>query len=232
MVADECSNNHLDKFIHFSSTAAMGLIKKPLVDETLACQPSTPYQISKYESEKIIIKYWKQKQLPAVILRPCMIYGVGGTGEFLKICRLIKRGLFPKIGKGKNLTPIVHVTDVIQAAILSSQKGKPGETYLVTSSQSYELDNIRELIAKYLEVHKPYPYVPYTIAITAAYFLEFAARTFKSTPIVTVKNIQSTVTDRVFNISKARRQLEYVPRADLCKGIQETVSWYQQAGNL
>ena len=106
----------------------MGLIKKPLVDETVACQPSTPYQMSKYESEKVVTEYSEQRQLPGVILRPCMIYGAGEAGEFLKICRLIKKGIFPKIGKGKNLTPIVHVSDVVQAAILSGEKGKPGES--------------------------------------------------------------------------------------------------------
>jgi nucleoside-diphosphate-sugar epimerase len=229
-LAEECSNKKIDKFIHFSSTAAMGLIKRSLVDETIPCQPSTPYQISKYESERVALRYWKQRELAVVVLRPCMIYGVGGTGEFLKICRLIKKGAFPKVGRGKNLTPLVHVDDVVQAAILSGEHGEPGETYLVTSSKSFDLDEIRRLIAKYLEVDKPHPYVPYVVARTVAYLCELTARACKLTPMVTVKNIESTVTDRVFNITKAKEKLRYVPQVDLDYGIGETISWFKSNG--
>ena len=226
-LAEDCCNNKVEKFIHFSSTAAMGLIKKPLVDETVHCQPSTPYQRSKYESEKIVLEYWKDIGLPVVILRPCMIYGIGGTGEFLKMCRLIKKGLFPKIGRGKNLTPIVHVKDVVRAAILAGDKGRSGETYLITSRNSYELDEIRRLIVKYLNVDKTYPYVPYNVAIIGAYLLETMAKIFKFPPVVTSKNIESTVTDRVFNIEKATEVLSYVPEVDLEYGIKEAIKWYK-----
>ena len=226
-LAEECCNYKIDRFIHFSSTAAMGLIRKPLVDETVPCQPSTPYQRTKYESEQIALSYWEEKGLSAVILRPCMIYGDGGTGEFAKICRLIKRGLFPKIGTGKNLTPIVHVKDVVRAATLAGDKGKPGEIYLIASSKSFELNEIRRLILKYLNVVRPYPYIPYNVARSGTYCLEMMAKLFKFTPIVTSKNIESTVTDRVFSISKATDELGYVPKVDLGYGIKETIKWYK-----
>jgi farnesol dehydrogenase len=161
-----------------------------------------------------------------------MIYGVGGTGEFLKICRLIKRGAFPRVGRGKNLTPLVHIDDVVQAAILSGEHGEPGETYLVTSSKSFELDNIHRLIAKYLEVNKPYPYIPYTVAKIGAYLAEIVAKMFRLTPVVTCKNIESTVTDRVFSISKAEGELGYFPQADLEHGIKETITWFKSNGYL
>lgn len=226
-LAEECCQNNIGKFIHFSSTAAMGLIKKPLVDETEPCQSATPYQRSKHESEEVVKRYWQEKGLPAVILRPCMIYGIGGGGEFLKFCRLIKKGFFPKIGRGRNLTPIVHVSDVVQAAMQAKEKGQPGETYLIASNTSYEMDEIRRLIAKYLGNARPSPYVPYTVAIIGAYCLETLAKLFKCTPIVTSRNIESTVTDRVFSISKAKDELGYLPKVDLEYGIKETVAWYK-----
>ena len=231
-LAEECYDSNIHKFIHFSSTAAMGLIKKPLVDETVPCRPSTPYQKSKYESERIVMKYWDEKDFPAVILRPCMIYGEGGKGEFLKICRLIKRGIFPKIGRGKNLTPIVHAKDVVQAALLAGDKGKPGDTYLITSAKSYELDEIRELIVQSLGVNGKYLYVPYNFAKFGAFWLETIAKVFKSTPIVTSRNIESTVTDRVFSISKAGKELGFRPDIKLDDGIKETIEWFQESGQL
>jgi nucleoside-diphosphate-sugar epimerase len=155
-----------------------------------------------------------------------MIYGAGGTGEFTKICRLIKKGLFPKVGRGKNLTPIVNVRDVVQAAILAGDKGKLGEMYLITSNKSYELDEIKKLISRYLGIDKRYPYVPYKVAIIGAYSLQIMARLFKFTPMVTSKNIESTVTDRTFSIAKAKNELGYEPKVELEEGIQETIQWY------
>lgn len=231
-LVEECCRRKVKKFIHFSSTAAMGLINQPLVDETVLCQPTTPYQRSKFESEKIIAYKFKELGFPGLVLRPCMIYGPGGTGEFLKFCWLIKKGFFPKIGRGKNLTPMVHVNDVVQASILTAKKGKSGETYLIASSRSFEMDEIRSLIAKHLGVNIPYIYVPYLFASIGAYILETAAKLFNFIPVVTSKNIKSTVIDRTFSIEKATKELGYIPETDLGHGIEETIAWYRAGGFL
>jgi nucleoside-diphosphate-sugar epimerase len=229
---EECLKAEVKRFIHFSSTAAMGLIKQPTIDESAECQPSTPYQRSKYESEQCVNAYFRDKDLPSLILRPCMIYGVGGRGEFLKWCRLIKKGFFPKVGMGENLTPFVHVKDVVQAAVLAADNGQEGETYLVASEQSYSLTLIRNLVAKHLDVKKPYVYVPKWAALAGTYALENAAKWLKFTPVVTSKNIRSISTDRVFSIEKAENQLGYHSLMDLETGIKETVHWYRDQGYL
>jgi nucleoside-diphosphate-sugar epimerase len=221
--AHECQ---VKKFIHFSSTAAMGLIKTHVIDETTKCQPNTPYQKSKYESELAVLEFYKKYQLPVVIIRPSMVYGTGGKGEFLKWCRLMKKGFWPRIGKGKNLTPLVHVDDVVQATILIGQRGKSGDIYLVTSENSFELDMIRRNVMEALGIKKYYPYVPAYTAKAAAWSLESMAKIFNMTPIVTYRNINSIVTGRVFDISKAKNDTGYQPQVPLQQGIQETVNWY------
>jgi nucleoside-diphosphate-sugar epimerase len=231
-LAEECLKYQISKFVHFSSTAAMGLIKEPIVDERTRCQPATPYQKSKYDSENMILSYWEKYKLPVVTLRPSMVYGPCGQGEFLKWCRLIKKGFFPRIGRGKNLTPMVHVDDVVQAAIRVREKGIPGETYLITSDGSFELDIIRDIIIKELGIKRMYPYVPITLAKIGAWGIELLAKIFKFTPIVTYRNIDSTVTDRVFSISKAKEQLGYYPKTSLKDGIRQTLSWYIEKGYL
>ncbi len=231
-LAKECIKNSIHKFIHFSSTAAMGLIKKPIVDERTPCKPSTPYQKSKFDSEQVILSCWKRLNLPGMILRPCMVYGPGGKGEFYKICSLIKKGIFPKVGRGKNLTPIVHVKDVVQASILAGERGVPGEVYLIASDKSFELDYIRNLIVNFLEIKKPYLYIPTPMAKIGARGIELLAKTFNFTPIVTYRNIDSTVTDRVFSINKVRDQLSYLATVDIDKGIGETIQWYRENGYL
>lgn len=225
-LAEKCVKESIQRFVHFSSTAAMGLIKKPIAGEDTPCQPSTPYQKSKFDSEQVILSYWKKHNLPAVILRPCMAYGPGGEGEFLKWCCWIKKGVFPKVGGGKSLIPMVHVEDVVRATILAGKRGIPGEVYLITSEESFELGFIRDLVIKHLNIRRPYIYVPTVIAKMGARLIEGIAQITKSTPIVTHRNIDSIITDRVFDTQKSKICLGYASRVPVTTGVKETLDWY------
>ena len=223
----ECSGFNIKKFVQFSSTAAMGLIKKELVDERDAPQPVTPYQKSKLESEKVALSLGRKHNVPAVVIRPCMIYGINGRGEFLKICRLMSRGLFPRVGFGRNLTPLVHVSDVVQGAIKAAEKGNPGEVYLLSSEHSIELSNLRSIVMKALGKKALYPYVPVWAMFFVAWCFENLARLTGKAPVVTRRNIASTVWDREFSIEKAKRDLGYNPQIGFQEGITETVGWFK-----
>jgi len=227
-VLKECARSGVERFVHFSSTAAMGLIKKPLVDETDPPQPRTPYQKSKLESERVALGFCRDGRVPVIVLRPCMIYGLGGKGEFHKMCELMRRGRFPRVGFGKNLTPIVHVSDVVQAALKAAERGRPGEVYLVTSARFYPLAELRQHVLRAYGVSRHYWYVPKALMYVGAWMAELVARVRGRPPIVTVRNIASTVWDREFSIEKARRELGYEPQMGIAEGIAETVKWFQE----
>ena len=226
-VLDACASAGVPRVLHFSSTAAMGLIKKPRVDETDRPEPRTPYQKSKLASEEAALAFWREQGMAVSVLRPCMIYGVGGKGEFHRICRLVRRGLFPRVGLGKNLTPLVHVTDVVQAALKAGEHAGPGEVYLVASARSFPLAELRSIILEVYGVKRPYWYVPAWAMYAGAWCAELFARAFKRTPVVTVRNIASTVWDRRISIDKARRELGYEPTADIREGVRRTVEWFE-----
>ncbi len=231
-LAEECAGAGVQRFVHFSSTAAMGLVRQPVVDETTPPQPRTPYQRSKLASEEAVLAVWRERGLPVVIVRPCMVYGPGGRGEFLKICRLLARGLFPKVGWGRNLTPAVFVSDVVAGALLVAERGRPGDVYLLAGSQSWPMADIRRVLLAELGRWRPYPYVPVWLALLAADMLERWARWRDTVPLVTRPNIESTVFDRVISIEKARRELGWEPQVDLGEGMQRTVRWFRAEGLL
>ena len=202
----ECGRHKIAKFVHFSSTAAMGLIKKEIVDETDPPQPVTPYQKSKLKSETAALSLGKELGVPVVIVRPCMIYGVNGKGEFYKMSKLMRKGLFPKVGSGRNLTPMVHVNDVVQGAVKAAEKGIPGKVYLLCSERSIELTELRNMVMDAWGTKAIYPYVPVWFMYSLAYCFELLARLKGTAPAVTRRNIASTVWDREFSIEKAKRE--------------------------
>lgn len=229
----ECLDHSVDRFVHFSSTAAMGLIKgTPVVDEKTPCKPETPYQKSKYKAEEIVFDFCRTHGLQGIVVRPCMVYGPGGKGEFLKFCRLMKKGLFPKVGSGRNLTPLVHVNDVVQGAIKAGLNGKQNNVYLLTSPTSIEMDLFRNLVLSELKIKRPYIYVPEWVAMTAALLLENIAKLTRTTPYATVRNIDSTITDRVFSIDKAKNEIDYRPQIEFSAGIAETIKWFLSKNSI
>ena len=232
LIEEFMTSKQLKKFIHFSSTAAMGPALSPILDEKSAPNPQTPYQQSKYRSEQIVIKAFKNEQFPSLILRPCMIYGPGGYGEFHKFCRLMKKGVFPKVGLGKNLTPLVYVKDVVSATVLALENGCLGQTYIIASNTSIPMDELRYNIVKNIGVKSPYIFVPSFLALFGATLVEKIFPLLGKEPIVTYQNIKSTIVDRTFNINKAKTELGYMPVYSFEKGIANTIRWYKSQGRM
>lgn len=232
LINEFLTSTQLKKFIHFSSTAAMGPIGTPILDETSIPNPKTPYQKSKYRSEQIVTNLFKKKQFPGVIIRPCMIYGPGGYGEFHKFCRLMKRGVFPKVGLGKNLTPLVFVEDVVSAAVLALDNGRNGETYIIASETSIPMDKMRKYIMTSIGKSAPYIYIPGFAALAGATLIEKVSALLGKEPIVTYRNIKSTIVDRTFNIDKSKRELGYLPECQFKDGIKKTIDWYKSQNRI
>lgn len=222
----------LKKFIHFSSTAAMGPIEQPILNEKSIPNPVTPYQKSKQRSETYSLGKYNKDKFPTVVIRPCMVYGPGGYGEFYKFCKLMKKGVFPKVGLGKNLTPLVHVADVVQGTLKTIENGRPGEIYLITSKTSITMDDMHDYIMQAIGVKAPYLFVPKYLAFVGAKFIEIVSNFMGREPIVTYRNIRSTVVNRTFDITKAEKELGYKPSIKFQDGISETVHWYKSQNKL
>jgi len=214
------------KIVHCSSTAAMGITKDAPADEESECIPYHPYGKSKLNAEKEVTGLVRAKGLPAVIIRFSMVYGPGVRHDIIKLARLAKKRIIPKIGYKRKLTPLIHVDDAIEGLLLAMEKGRAGEIYLITNAQSEPFDKIIKIIKDALGVTDISFTIPEWAALNAASLIEYTSILFNKTPFVTRKNIESTIADRIFSIEKARRDLGFKPRIDPEEGLRDTVRWY------
>ena len=228
-VVEACRGRPLRKFVHVSSTAAMGLIRAPKIDEDSPPQPRTPYQLSKREGEQVVLDAWKNDSLPAVIVRPCMVYGPGGFGEFARMCRWMARGIFPRVGRGPSLTPMIHVRDVARGAALAAERGQLGQAYLLVG-ESLPIAEMRQVVLSTLNLDRPYPYVPLGVALAGAAVLEVVSRISGKPMPVSRHNIQSVTTGREFDIRKARNELGFEPALKLSESAAEVLGWLREQG--
>jgi len=226
-IVRECQKSNVKRLIHVSSTAAMGLLRAPIVDETTECAPYTPYQVTKYESECFVMDEYKHSGFPALVLRPSMVYGPGFKGDFLTIAKVCNKGVFPKIGMGENLSPALYITDLINALILFAEKGELGEIYLLSSVQSYTLKETALIIGEALNKKITFIYVPVWVAAVGALILEKLFAIVKKHPPVTKRNIQSMVTDRVFDVSKALN-IGFKQKVSFREGLTRTIAYFKE----
>jgi dihydroflavonol-4-reductase len=229
-IMNEALSAGVKKVIHCSSVAAMGISKDIPANEKSECIPHHPYGQSKLYAEKEVLRLVQDKDLPAVIIRFSMVYGPGDPRDILKLTRLAKKGLIPKIGKRLKLTPLIHVEDAVQGLVLAMEKGRAGETYLITNDQSEPFDDIVKIIKEALGISGMSIQLPEWVALNSASMLEFIFGIFRKTPPVTRKNIESTIADRIFSIEKAKRELGFEPLMDFKEGLRDTVLWYRKNG--
>ena len=230
-VMEEALRAGVDRVVHCSTVAAMGICPEvPAATEESSCNPHHPYGRSKLKAEQEVMRMVYEKGLPAVIIRFSMVYGPGDWRDILRLTRMAKKGLFPKVGNRPKLTPFIHATDAVQGLLLAAEKGRAGQVYLLTNRQSEPFDRIIKIIQKALSVRGITIYVPEWVALTTALLVEKFFSFVGKAPIVTRKNIESTLADRVFSIEKARKELGFEPQVDPETGLRDTVLWYRDKG--
>jgi nucleoside-diphosphate-sugar epimerase len=229
-IIDEAMSAGVKRIVHCSSVAAMGICDDIPANEESECRPHNPYGSSKLHAEEMVKNFFYETGLPAVIIRFSMVYGPGDWRDILRITRFVKRRIIPKIGDRPKLTPLIHVNDAVDGLILTMEKGKQGETYLITNKNSEPFDKILAIIANTLEIKCLTVPVPEWVALSAASAIEKLCNLVGKSPFVARKNIESTLADRVFSIEKAQKELGFNPSVDLERGLRDTVLWYREKG--
>jgi dihydroflavonol-4-reductase len=123
----------IDRVVHTSSTAAMGIHPDAVVDEsyTFNVKPERfVYGHSKFLAEEIVFEYHK-KGLPVVIVNPTMVIGPRDIRKVSSgvVIEVVNHKIPPLIPPGG--TNVVPICDTAQGHIEAALKGIPGERYIL-----------------------------------------------------------------------------------------------------
>jgi UDP-glucose 4-epimerase len=159
-----------------------------------------------------------------------------------RLFRIVEKGVCPLIGSGKALTEFCYVRNQVQGIRLAAANGRAGEAYFVSDARPYQFEEIVDAIAAEMGVRPWKPHVAVPLAWAMGLTLEGLARVFRFYPFLiretgrppfSRKSVQWLAQSRLYvDISKARRELGYVPRYDLPAGVRETIAWYRSRGHL
>lgn len=217
-------------FVFFSSVKAMGEEAPECRDESSEARPLTAYGRSKLEAEKLVLECGRRTGLGATCLRLPLVYGVGNKGNLFRMIAAIDRGLFPPLPPVHNRRSLVHVTNVVDAAVLAVEKpAAHGRCYIVTDGRPYSTCELYELICRALGKRIPRWSVPVGLLSAAARVGDLAGRVLRRRMPFDSDTLAKLTGSAWYSSDLITRELGYRPLMTLERALPELIAWYREA---
>lgn len=219
------------RFLHLSAGGVTGPVGARLADEEQPCFPATVYERTKLAGEREVLARARAGNLPAVVLRPTFTYGPGDRHK-LALFRAVQRGRFAFVDEGRSLVHPVFVDDLISGILLSIDRARAGQIYLLGGPRPVTQRELVQTIAGALGVAAPRLSVPGWLARAAAPLFELLGRSLGFAPALTRSRVLMMAGGYGYRIDKAVRELGYQPATQLAEGIALVVGDYRARGLL
>jgi dihydroflavonol-4-reductase len=187
------------------------------------------YMLSKIKAEQVIRNLISAQGLPAIIVKPATVLGPGDrrptpTGQI--IYHAVKGNIPAYVDTRLN---IAHVNDVAAGHIAALQIGRIGEDYIL-GGENVSLKSILQEVAKLIGRQAPKLKVNPDLLMPFAYLNESLSQLTNRTPFLTVAGLKFAKTGLVYDISRAKKELNYQPRsAD--ETIRDAVQWFKSSSH-
>lgn len=150
---EKCEQAGVNKFVYASSAAVYGNVQKHPVGEETACDPLSPYAVSKLAIEKLCQYYAKRGKMRTVSLRFFNVYGPRCSGDVSTVfTKNILAGKDCSV-YGDPERDFVFVKDAVKAAYLASLDSSYG-AFNIGSGDSQRIKNVYSQIATLLDSNK------------------------------------------------------------------------------
>ena len=123
------------KVVHVSTVGAFGNTHHNVVDESYehpGREFTSYYEETKVESHRIVKRMIAEEGLPGVIVQPGGVYGPGDTSQVADLLDQFLAGKLPLIPFPDLGVCLTHVEDIATGILLALDKGRVGETYVIS----------------------------------------------------------------------------------------------------
>jgi len=196
------ASKNVSTFVFASSSAVYGDPIRVPIPEDHPLMPKSPYAASKISGEAFVQAFANQYGFRPVILRLFNVYGPKQSrayaGVIIEFIRRVSRGEPPVIfGDGEQTRDFVHVSDVVEAIMLSLRNEEARGVFNIGSGEGVTINHLAHLILKLMgrEDLKPI-YAPPRPG-----------------------DIRHSIAD----ITRAQRELRFKPKVKLEVGIKELI---------
>ncbi len=185
------------------------------------------YAKSKALAAQAILRQVEQTGLRACIVHPSGLIGPGdyGNTHMTHLILQAMEGHLPAIVKGGY--DFVDVRDVAMGILSAVDRGKSGETYLLTNRYA-TISQVVDLVARTVKRRKIRTVIPLWTAKLTAPVMETYSRWRKTVPLFTGYSLYTLQSNSNFSHEKADQELGYRNRP-LEVTIRDTVTWLKRS---
>jgi dihydroflavonol-4-reductase len=222
----------VERVVHTSSTAALGIHPDALVDETYSFNVKPEqfvYGHSKHLAEEIVFKM-VHKGLPAVIVNPTTVLGPRDIRKVSSgmVVEVVKHCVPPLIPPGG--INVVPICDACQGTIEAAIKGQVGERYIL-GGENMTLLQFYQAIAHVVGCGMKLKAMPrWQVSILAMLTDMLQPQTSGPVPL-TGQRLRLESKNFYFDTSKARSTFD-MPTTPLRVTIGRTFEWYESMGEF
>ncbi|CAN1251262.1 Putative dihydroflavonol 4-reductase [Linum perenne] len=181
---------------------------------------STEYERSQVAALKVGMAAGKEG-VPIVVVYLGVVYGPGKltTGNLVAhlLVEHFKGGLLGRIRFGKDIFSFSYIDDVVKGHIAAMERGKIGETYLLTG-QNISFAQVFDITFKLTSKPKPRITFPLWVIEIIGWLLVLRSRFTGQLPLISPPVVHAFRREWAYSCEKAKLDLGYNPR-DLEDGL-------------
>lgn len=217
-LAEAAAASGVRRFVFLSSVKAMGESSPPgrALDEADEARPEDAYGVSKREGEIAVMEVAATSGLEPVILRAPLVYGPGVKGNFLRLMRLIDRGVpLPFAGVANRRSLVARANLAAALALCLKHPDAVGETFLVADGEDLSTPELIRRLARALgRPARLFP-LPQALLVRAGRLLGREAEIARLTG------------DLAIDSTALRARLGWRPIVAVDAALAETAAWYR-----
>ena len=222
----------LKRFVYLSSMVVFGMHPQRDLDETAPLiHTGDNYNLTKIRAEETVQQFVRERQLPAVILRPPYVYGARDRQFLPRVLGNLQNGKFRFVGSGEQPLSLVYVGNLVQALYLAAvTPDLVGEVFLITDGRAITRMRMMEIICGEAGYLMPTRHVPTLLVRAACPIIEglWLLKRSPEPPLVNKFRLKFMSTPLTYKIDKARNLLGYDPKIDTETGLRQTVAWFRE----
>jgi nucleoside-diphosphate-sugar epimerase len=203
--------------------------------------PYSSYFDSAYPQTKAIAERMvlgaNDASLATVSLRPHLIWGPGDNHLIPRILARARAGRLRRIGAELKLIDSVYIDNAADAHLLAADRLAPGSTiagkaYFITQGEPLPLWDLVNHILHAAGLGPVTRSIPPQLAYCMGWFLEMIYAIFRphEEPLMTRFVARELATAHWFDISAARRDLNYQPKVSIEEGLRRLAASFRHGG--
>ena len=226
-VLEGCLQHHVRRLVHVSSPSVVfdgGDHIELTEDAPYAKKFLSVYSETKKEAEDLVLA--TRALLEVAVVRPKAIYGPGDRALLPRLIQTARLGRLPQVGNGQNRIDLTFVDDAARSLVLALEHSGPRPAHPlwhITGGEHVRLWDLIDRVLEHQKISRKLRKLPLEAALLAATALEQFSHLSGKEPTLTRYTAFLLARNQTYDISKAKRELGYVPQVSLEEGLKRTL---------